>query len=556
MSLAPNLQGAKTSTVQLNALAYFAGKITDVKEVITQCDDGVSRQPHRTQPTLESDARESDRPSHHGTPSPPKYQSKPILGQGGFSSFPVRVDVPIPEQGSQLPPVAHHSKDTPAGAPVIQVDDITLQKSVASGHEFKVPAPVETGSAPKGQGPTPGKTSDKSNDSVTILEVVTSGDAREPNDDKGHKSKKHKHKGKDREKSKSKPEDKTELNDKSAKRAKISPSESDKQNEEAGQVVAPSTSFGDAFGDLDSLLQEARESRQLSPVKDDTVDAEGQSLPMKKAKTQWGSTPKGTPKKSTGRWGRKTVKSAETVEDTDDSDVIPGPYVPGDALTVEQWCDAARNDAWANDRSSFQDYQLRKGINISSIPKCNHDDHSAYVKFMIEKEGPFSIHEAGEWEKKIKSNCHEGLPGAQRKLDAIRQAQKATLARGVRPRYFVEVFTYPGAPDQMIPYSSSNLWGRDYMIGLYQLFLAKSIARKSPTQKSRLKANIGFCGLCDYYVGNSMTLNNHVRMHLRLGLVCVLGDCFFFTTKAEDMLSHAHRKHPDVFESTKGSKRN
>ena len=59
------------------------------------------------------------------------------------------------------------------------------------------------------------------------------------------------------------------------------------------------------------------------------------------------------------------------------------------------------------------------------------------------------------------------------------------------------------------------------------------------------KVSYGYCPFCSYASTNHRTLNNHIRMHLRLSLACGMPDCWFITHSAESMWKHAatHKLH-------------
>ena len=53
------------------------------------------------------------------------------------------------------------------------------------------------------------------------------------------------------------------------------------------------------------------------------------------------------------------------------------------------------------------------------------------------------------------------------------------------------------------------------------------------------KVYYGYCPFCTYASTNHRTLNNHIRMHLRLTLACGMLDCWFVTHSSETMWKHA-----------------
>ena len=64
-------------------------------------------------------------------------------------------------------------------------------------------------------------------------------------------------------------------------------------------------------------------------------------------------------------------------------------------------------------------------------------------------------------------------------------------------------------------------------------------------QMDEMAINLLYCPFCSYTSTNHRTLNNHIRMHLRLSLACGMPDCWFITHSAESMWKHAatHKLH-------------
>ena len=95
-------------------------------------------------------------------------------------------------------------------------------------------------------------------------------------------------------------------------------------------------------------------------------------------------------------------------------------------------------------------------------------------------------------------------------------------------------------------------YGRDWNIGLYDIVSAASTKKVEKhgqmLWKGRSvsgKVSYGYCPFCSYASTNHRTLNNHIRMHLRLSLACGMPDCWFITHSAESMWKHAatHKLH-------------
>ena len=53
------------------------------------------------------------------------------------------------------------------------------------------------------------------------------------------------------------------------------------------------------------------------------------------------------------------------------------------------------------------------------------------------------------------------------------------------------------------------------------------------------RADYGYCPLCLYAFKNHQTLNNHVRLHFCVTMVCGLADCWYVSHSTESMWKHA-----------------
>ena len=118
------------------------------------------------------------------------------------------------------------------------------------------------------------------------------------------------------------------------------------------------------------------------------------------------------------------------------------------------------------------------------------------------------------------------------------------------PKYLVEVFVCPGTKE-LVPPDNATGWGQDHMLGLYGLFAPQAVSRITMTNtgkehvKGMKKPRIteAFCGFCQYSVGNHISINNHLWMHVCLALLCHLGSCFHIEVSANDMWSHGKKAH-------------
>ena len=124
---------------------------------------------------------------------------------------------------------------------------------------------------------------------------------------------------------------------------------------------------------------------------------------------------------------------------------------------------------------------------------------------------------------------------------------KGTKPEPIKARYVVWVLC---RVEGLIIDSRDTDYGRDWNIGLYDiasLALTKKVEMGGQlAYKGRIvqgKVYYGYCPFCTYASQNHRTLNNHIRMHLRLSLACGMADCWFVTHSTESMWKHAASCH-------------
>ena len=90
-------------------------------------------------------------------------------------------------------------------------------------------------------------------------------------------------------------------------------------------------------------------------------------------------------------------------------------------------------------------------------------------------------------------------------------------------------------------------WGRDHNIGLYDINSPLAMAKVEKSGTTRFqgqslpgKVAHGYCPMCSYASENYRTLNNHVRLHYRMTMVCGYPDCWEVLHNASAMWTHAH----------------
>ena len=89
-------------------------------------------------------------------------------------------------------------------------------------------------------------------------------------------------------------------------------------------------------------------------------------------------------------------------------------------------------------------------------------------------------------------------------------------------------------------------FGRVQNIGLHDIVSPESMNRIEKNgqviyrgQVFQKKVDTGYCPLCTYSSQNHQTLNNHVRLHFHMTMLCGMADCWYVSHSAEDMWKHA-----------------
>ena len=121
--------------------------------------------------------------------------------------------------------------------------------------------------------------------------------------------------------------------------------------------------------------------------------------------------------------------------------------------------------------------------------------------------------------------------------------QESGKSGPIKARYVIRILR---SVEGVIIDASDSDYGRDWNIGLYDIVSAASTKKVEKhgqiLWKGRSvsgKVSYGYCPFCSYASANHRTLNNHIRMHLRLSLACGMPDCWFITHSAESMWKHA-----------------
>ena len=209
---------------------------------------------------------------------------------------------------------------------------------------------------------------------------------------------------------------------------------------------------------------------------------------------------------------------------------------------------------YANEFENFKVY-WNSIKNLRGAP--NMDDHTEYLQDHVLKNQKQSYSCAGNlltvkaFQKKLQKECkdtekvarierklgHRGLPGVPE--DTMVDGKRYKLLT----RYVMRVLQ---SCDGTIVDSHHTDWGRDQNIGLYDIISPMSMAKLEWSGTARLhgkplpiKVSHGYCPMCSYASENHRTLNNHVRLHFRMTMVCGFPDCWEVCHNATTMWTHA-----------------
>ena len=120
----------------------------------------------------------------------------------------------------------------------------------------------------------------------------------------------------------------------------------------------------------------------------------------------------------------------------------------------------------------------------------------------------------------------------------------------IEPKYFIWVIQKKTG--EIIDWQDGK-HGEDQNIGLHDLVSQQSMRWVNIKQNVTVnghtyltEVDIGFCLFCNYHCSCHKTLNNHVRLHLRLPMFCGVGDCFYLTFNCKAMVPHVLEAHKDL----------
>ena len=243
--------------------------------------------------------------------------------------------------------------------------------------------------------------------------------------------------------------------------------------------------------------------------------------------------PKGT--------GKKDKSRAYTQDELDSLDSLLL-WLKSEARSIQYAMETARLTKYRNDHVPG----LKSALNM--------DDHSAYSA-EVKRES---------WSYPAKGNLHtvqqfieelEGCPDPEKRLQADKTLQDRGMPRVpqesikggkweiIKARYIIYVLL--SVEGEIIDCKHPN-YGQDQNIGLYDIVSLASMRKVERSGQTTVwgksikgSVDYGYCPLCPYASQNHRTLNNNVRLHFRLSMVCGMPDCWYITHSAESMWKHA-----------------
>ena len=215
---------------------------------------------------------------------------------------------------------------------------------------------------------------------------------------------------------------------------------------------------------------------------------------------------------------------------------------------------ACRQIQYSLEFDEFKKYRR----NIPNLrTNANTDDHTEYLQEHVLKEQPHSYSCAGNlltvkaFQKRLHAECKDPA-----KIEKAEKALRDKILPGVpdeskedgkrerlTARYVMQVLKNRNGT---VVDSHHADWGRDQNIGLYDINSPLSMVKVEKSGTTRLQGQVlpakvahGYCPMCPYASENHRTLNNHVRLHYRMTMVCGFPDCWEVLHNATTMWTHA-----------------
>ena len=190
----------------------------------------------------------------------------------------------------------------------------------------------------------------------------------------------------------------------------------------------------------------------------------------------------------------------------------------------------------------------------------NLDDHTAYLQDAWKDKSLYphnNIKSGSQLKALLEKN------GLKEKADKVRKviskglnsyAPSGMLSAGdpvIEPMYFIQVIQKSSG--EIMDWRDDE-FGDDQNLGLHDLVSQMSMRQVTTTQPITVSGHTylvridsSFCPFCQYHLECHKTLNNHVRLHLRLAMFCGVPGCFFGTFSSKYMIPHAAEVHKKVY---------
>ena len=188
---------------------------------------------------------------------------------------------------------------------------------------------------------------------------------------------------------------------------------------------------------------------------------------------------------------------------------------------------------WKRELQELQEYRESCNIFPHALPEQNRGSHMGYLESRIQDTGSgfFFINLIKEWRMELQKqnqSIRHSVSSVCHKLKTLKWMSEVKLSsqHSMHAKYLVKVFKYPGTGD-CIATDAADGYGIKPMIGLYGLVVLYSIVRITTMQsgvvgnnrKKKLMSKC-YCSLRNYMVQNHPSINNHIRTHLCLSLLC------------------------------------
>ena len=203
-----------------------------------------------------------------------------------------------------------------------------------------------------------------------------------------------------------------------------------------------------------------------------------------------------------------------------------------------------RAHVWAQHGKTLTDYRIKKGILPENCPGSCDASHEEYVQArMVELGGLLSVTTLAQeikYFKKVAQDDERSKSTRRKSPDYAKKVKdiQATTFRGTRdryPTYLSTVFECYATRDTgertLILEDDPSGFAKESMLGLYYLFPHASISRYSvtipiPGTEKKKTFSDAFCPFCDFKISKHDIMNDHIRMHLRMFLICRVDGCF------------------------------